>query len=489
MPSPLDIVLHTPLWVWPLLALVLWLGWSARLARTVHPLRLAALPLVGLGMTAAGILQSAMPRVTLAGWLVGLLLTLPAGFAVGRRRDVRHEPGGRVWVDGGWFALGFAISIFVARYALGVTFGIWPQLARQPEWILGAGIVGGVIAGVGLGWLAGLLLRNRRAAGRAFGAMALVTLLACVLPAGVIAFSSPRPVPRLLAGDSIPGIERWNWASLPAVQSVRARDGAPLTYRVYAGRPDRAVVLVHGSSGAGNSMHRLALELQAAGATVHAISLRGHGGSGTVNGDTSYRTQLDDDLADFVKAAGLDRPGVHRTLIGFSSGGGFVLRQASGSNRALFDAYLAVSPYIGQGSPTSSETSGGWASVAVPRTIALAVLDGFGLPVFQGLPVIRFATDSGPSDTRTPAYSYRLLAGLHLDRDWRGEIARIDRPTAVLVGENDELFRAAAFAPLFREVNPRIEVTVVPQAGHMSMIADDAGVAAVTSRWRLLAGL
>jgi pimeloyl-ACP methyl ester carboxylesterase len=235
-------------------------------------------------------------------------------------------------------------------------------------------------------------------------------------------------------------------------------------------------------------MHYLALEMQAAGATVYTISLRGHGGSGTTNGDTSYRTQLDDDLADFVKAVGLDRPGVHRTLIGFSSGGGFVLRQAGGSNRALFDAYLAVSPYIGQGSPTSNATAGGWASVAVPRTIALSVLDGFGLPVFQGLPVIRFATDAAPSESRTPVYSHRLLAGLHLDRDWRAGIGRIDRPTAVIVGANDELFRAEAFAPLFAELNPKIAVSVVPGAGHMAMIASDAGVAAISAQWRTLAG-
>ena len=112
------------------------------------------------------------------------------------------------------------------------------------------------------------------------------------------------------------------------VRRVAARDGAPLTYRLYPGRADRVVVLVHGSSGASISMHASAQALQAAGATVYAISLRGHGGSGTVNGDISYRDQLDDDLVDFIKAVGLADPKIHRTLVGFSSGGGFVLRIA-----------------------------------------------------------------------------------------------------------------------------------------------------------------
>ncbi|HSI00501.1 MAG TPA: alpha/beta fold hydrolase [Reyranella sp.] len=487
MPSFLDIVAHTPLWVWPLLALVLWLGWWARAPRIVHPLRLAALPLVGLGVTLAGIVQSMAPALTLAGWLVGLLLSLPLGWAVGRRRAVAWQPDGRVWIDGGWFLLGFALSIFAARYALGVTFGVWPRLAAQPAWIAGAGAVGGAIAGTGLGWLTGLLGRQRRWLGRTLLAGAVLPPAALLSLAAVIAFSGPGAIPRLAAGDSIPGFAAWNRAEIPEVRFVAARDGAPLTYRLYPGRADRAVVLVHGSSGASLSMHKSAQALQAAGASVYAISLRGHGGSGTVNGDTSYLRQLDDDLVDFVTAVGLADAKAHRTLVGFSSGGGFVLRVASGRHRADFDAYLAVSPHIGQGAPTVKPNAGGWVSVAVPRLIGLSLLDAFGLPWFQDLPVIRFATDAAPSESRTPVYSFRLAAGLQVPRDWRAALARIDRPAAVVVGENDELFNAAAFQPLFAALNPRIAVTLQPGLGHLDMIADPRGTTAVAAVWQRLA--
>jgi pimeloyl-ACP methyl ester carboxylesterase len=303
----------------------------------------------------------------------------------------------------------------------------------------------------------------------------------------VIAFDAPVRLPALAAGNTIPGIGKWNFAEVPAVQRVAARDGAPLTYRLYPGRPDRAVVLVHGSSAASISMHKAAQALQAAGATVYSISLRGHGGSGTVNGDSSYKNQLDDDLVDFVKAVGLDDPKVHRTLVGFSLGGGFVLRTASGPHRDGFDAYLAVSPQLGQESPTSRPATGGWVSVAVPRVIGLSLLDGFGLPWFQNLPVVRFATDAAPSDSRTPVYSYRLVAGQQLPRLWRPEIARIARPTAIVVGERDELFIAAAFAPLFAELNPKIAVSVEPGLGHLDMIGDPRGTAAIATAWQKLA--
>lgn len=486
MPSPVDIVLHTPLWVWPLLALVVWLGWWARRPRTMRPLRLVALPLVGLGVTISGALQSVMPGLTFGGWLVGLLLSLPVGHAIGRRREVVRQEDGRVWIAGGWFALVFAVSIFAVRYALGVTFGVWPELARQPIWVAGAGLVGGVIAGMGLGWLSGLLWRGRWMR-RSLLAGAAVPVMALAAFATMIAFDAPVRLPPLAAGNTLPGIETWNFAEVPPVQRVIARDGAPLTYRLYPGRPDRAVVLVHGSTGASISMHKAAQALQAAGATVYSISLRGHGGSGTVNGDSSYKNQLDDDLVDFVKAVGLDDPKMHRALVGFSLGGGLVLRTASGPHRDEFDAYLAVSPQLGQDSPTARPATGGWVSVAVPRMIGLSLLDAFGLPWFQNLPVVRFATDAAPSDSRTPVYSYRLVVGEQLPRLWRPAINRIARPTAVVVGERDELFVAAAFAPLFAELNPKIAVSVEPGLGHLDMIGDPRGTAAIAGAWQKLA--
>jgi alpha-beta hydrolase superfamily lysophospholipase len=303
----------------------------------------------------------------------------------------------------------------------------------------------------------------------------------------VIAFNAPSQVPALAAGESIPGISQWNQAEIPAPQSVKARDGAPLNYRLYPGRKDRAIILVHGSSGTGYTMHKLAQALQAAGGTVYTISLRGHGGSGTVNGDTSYKGQLDDDLVDFVTAAGLVDPQVRKTLAGFSSGGGFVLRTASGPNQAMFNDYLAIAPYIAQDSPTTKPGSGGWASVAVPRVVALSILDGLGLPWFQHLPVVRFATDAQPSANRTPVYSYRLAAGLQLPRDWRQALARIREPTLIVVGSKDELFNAEAFSPTVAPLNSKIAVEIVPERTHLGMIGDPVAIDTIVAAWRKLA--
>jgi hypothetical protein len=165
MPSPYQIVVNTPLWVWPLMLFVLWLGWRGLQPRVMPPARLAILPLVGLGTSLAGIAQSLQPGLALAGWAAALLPALPLGWTIGARRPVRLRPeDGRLEVAGGWFALGFGISIFVVRYTLGVLSGVMPGLRAEPLWIVLSGGIGGIVAGIGVGWLANLLLRAYRPA-------------------------------------------------------------------------------------------------------------------------------------------------------------------------------------------------------------------------------------------------------------------------------------------------------------------------------------
>lgn len=157
-----EIVTRTPLWVWPLMLVVLWLGWWGLRPRVVSPARLAILPLVGLGTSLSGIAQSLQPAPALAAWAVAVVAALPLGYALGRRRSVRLLEDGRLAIAGGWFALGFGISIFAVRYALGVLFGVMPHLRAELLWICLSGGVGGVITGIGIGWLATLLVRARR---------------------------------------------------------------------------------------------------------------------------------------------------------------------------------------------------------------------------------------------------------------------------------------------------------------------------------------
>ena len=135
--------------------------------------------------------------------------------------------------------------------------------------------------------------------------------------------------------------------------------GRNIAYDLIGQETGPVVCMTHSLASDGGMWTEQVPPLLAAGFRVLRIDMRGHGGSGTANGDVSYRGQLDDDLADLVKGLGLDKQGVHRTLAGFSSGGGLVLRIAGGPQAGLFDDYLAISPYIAQDSPTNRPNSGG----------------------------------------------------------------------------------------------------------------------------------
>jgi len=50
------------------------------------------------------------------------------------------------------------------RYTLGVLSGVMPGLHGEPLWIVLSGGIGGIVTGIGLGWLANLLLRAYRPA-------------------------------------------------------------------------------------------------------------------------------------------------------------------------------------------------------------------------------------------------------------------------------------------------------------------------------------
>ena len=220
---------------------------------------------------------------------------------------------------------------------------------------------------------------------------ALAVLIVVVLGSfgGVLAFDAPvKPPPLASISEPFADVD---FGDLPRVQTYIARDGVKLGYRVYEGGGAQVVVLVHGSSDDGAGMHPLAKALRDAGASVYVPVVRGHGDVGR-KGDIDYIGQLEDDLADFVVVLRPLHPIASFSLIGFSSGAGFVLRAISTPDEKLFDRFLMISPALPQSAPTIRPSTGGWASVAKPRIIALTMLNRIGVGWFNGLPIVAFAT-------------------------------------------------------------------------------------------------
>ncbi len=267
-----------------------------------------------------------------------------------------------------------------------------------------------------------------------------------------------------------------DFSDLPKVGYFTARDGTKLAFRAYPadGGGKGSVVLVHGSSASGSSMHVMAKGFAAAGYDAYALDIRGHGASGT-KGYIAYVGQLEDDLEDFVHAIKLAQPS---TLIGFSSGGGFGLRIAGSPRQTLFSNYLLLSPFISPDAATARPGSGGWASVGVPRIIALSVLNRFGVHAFSELPVIRFAMTKENAKFLTPEYSFALALNFGAQRDYQANIRAVRQPLRVLVGQNDEVSFAEKFAGLFKGAGKDIPVTILPGIDHISLTLGPAAIQA-----------
>ena len=274
----------------------------------------------------------------------------------------------------------------------------------------------------------------------------LVPVVGAAVLGSVVAFGTRRPAPPRPGVGIDTALTRVDYTDLPPASFVRVRDGARIAYRRYPGAPGKIAVLVHGSSSRGRAMHALARHLAGAGvATAYALDMRGHGESGP-RGDIAYVGQLEDDLADVLTEVRAAHPGVPVVVLGFSSGGGFVLRFATSRYGDRADAFIFLAPFLHWRSPTNHPDYGGWVTPYTPRIVGLMILNRLGVSAFDHLPVLAFNLAPEAARELTSTYSWRLYRNFKPTDDYREAIGRLRRPAALLVGSIDEDFRADAYA-------------------------------------------
>lgn len=297
--------------------------------------------------------------------------------------------------------------------------------------------------------------------------------------AGAIVWGGPGD-PRPMASINDP-FKAVDFSDLPPLQRYPAKDGAALAYRAYVPRPGTAVkgsvVLVHGSSASSNSMHVLGRALAAAGYEAYALDMRGHGASGP-KGAIAYVGQLEDDIDAFAQAVPLAAP---RTLLGFSSGGGFVLRFAGSPRQDRFQRYVLLSPFLGAHAANYRPGGGGWVEVGVPRIVGLTVLNRLGVRAFNGLPVLRFALDAHARQRLTPAYTFALATNFGPQQDAEANIRAVHQPVRVLAGASDEVFATQTLSRIFHEQGQAWPVTLLPGIDHIQLTLAPMAVNAIVT--------
>ena len=307
-------------------------------------------------------------------------------------------------------------------------------------------------------------------------ALAATTLVVSLMAAAALVWGGPgTPAPIASINDPFKLVDFLN---MPPLKKYQGADGAKLFYREYAPIGDNikgSTVLVHGSSASSDSMHPMATALAATGLHVYALDIRGHGAS-LPKGRIAFIGQLESDLQMFVQAV---QPPSPSTLIGFSSGGGFVLRVAASDMQTSFDSYLLLAPFLGHTAPNYKPDNGGWVSVGVPRIVALNALNVVGIRYWNDLPVVRFALTEQDKSFLTPEYDFNLNVNFAANADYQADLLNAKGKVAILAGDADELLQSQELQGMVQSAGKDWPVQLLPGIGHISLTLEPTALEAV----------
>ena len=122
----LQIVQHTPAWVWGLFVALVGFGLSQAWAREVSLARVTILPLVLLALSFSGVVSTfAHATIAILAWAIGVIAAIALGRRFVRVPGARwsHETG-LLHVPGSWLPLTLIVALFMVKYAVGATLAL-----------------------------------------------------------------------------------------------------------------------------------------------------------------------------------------------------------------------------------------------------------------------------------------------------------------------------------------------------------------------------
>ncbi len=135
----MDIVTHAPIWVWPLLALVVWLGILQMRDRSYSRVRVLVLPFVLVALSIGSTVSSfGMRAAALGAWGVGVVVAV-IGNAIALKwpRHVAHDAATDSYlVPGSVVPIMLILAIFALRFAVGATLATAPLRAQDATFII-----------------------------------------------------------------------------------------------------------------------------------------------------------------------------------------------------------------------------------------------------------------------------------------------------------------------------------------------------------------
>ena len=146
----LDILRHTPLWVFAILAALVLLGLQRMRARDLTTRQLFILPAAMAVLSAFGLWQSfGASLMALGGWIAAIVVALLVGRMLPLQDGVQYSPATRrIHVPGSWVPLVLMMTIFFLRYVAAVSLAIQPALHADTAFAAAIGLAYGLSTGV-----------------------------------------------------------------------------------------------------------------------------------------------------------------------------------------------------------------------------------------------------------------------------------------------------------------------------------------------------
>lgn len=149
----IQILTHTPKWVFALFAGLVYLGIKQMMPRRVGLTPIAIMPLAMTALSLFGVTSAFgdSPQALLT-WLAGTVVAFAINFQIPASAQVQYDATNRRFqLPGSVVPLALFMGIFFTKYAVGASMGMQPALAHNASFALIVGGLYGVFSGIFLG--------------------------------------------------------------------------------------------------------------------------------------------------------------------------------------------------------------------------------------------------------------------------------------------------------------------------------------------------
>jgi hypothetical protein len=150
-----QIIIKTPVWVWALLAFLVYRGLVASVDRVSSLRATFLIPLVMLGLSVQGIATTfATDALAMPVWFAALLAGTALTWSLVDPSRISADPAkGTIRQPGSWIPLMLMMGIFLTKYAVAIMLAVHPEFKQQAMFVASVCTLYGLFNGIFLGRL------------------------------------------------------------------------------------------------------------------------------------------------------------------------------------------------------------------------------------------------------------------------------------------------------------------------------------------------